>query len=506
MLVSFGVFSLYAKITGRIFSPNKIDIFEDLDQISFYFSLIDPELSQQIETLDSIVQDYLRWDNVLQTKESQLFQLRSYAKDRKNYLTKVGFSHYQDAFTMLEQAWPLRDEIFDLLGQEQTFNYLIPLQNSNEARPNGGFFGSFAFISLSGGHITDLQVVDSYLPDYISPNTRLELPNRMVETYGTKNFGFIAGNKFGFTDKDGKNLKTLYEKIFHTDFDPSRRDTMFKPEKRKQLFAKNIKGVIFLDSELLTHLLPNFRNKARERQFINANIDIIRGENRSNKKELYIADLEQYLKKNALKLATSTLNNFQNMLHKWYINIYLSNTTPQMRDFLHNRGLTTVYTPDFLYFFSTNIANNKSDAFLKKQIEILNDENRVLLSTQERKLNISQLKSGQYRLAINYTFDLPKTYIDEMLALQKKYQITMTDREKYILALQNQHPDPTLPKRYRESRETIHFPSHREINLPDWTLYNTKKFKSDFSQGIAFQTAITETPSNKRILIDFKIP
>lgn len=50
---------------------------------------------------------------------------------------------------MLNAAWPMREEIFELLGKNQRFNYLVPLQNSNEVRPNGGFFGSFAFISLS---------------------------------------------------------------------------------------------------------------------------------------------------------------------------------------------------------------------------------------------------------------------------------------------------------------------------------------------------------------------
>lgn len=79
---------------------------------------------------------------------------------------------------MLADARPLREEVFQLLGKNQTFNYLIPLQNSNEARPNGGFFGSFAFVSLSGGHIKDLQIVDSYLPDSLAPNTRITLPER----------------------------------------------------------------------------------------------------------------------------------------------------------------------------------------------------------------------------------------------------------------------------------------------------------------------------------------
>lgn len=80
---------------------------------------------------------------------------------------------------MIADAWPMREEIFQLLGKDQAFNYLIPLQNSNEARPNGGFFGSFAFVSFSGGHIVDLQIVDSYLPDLLAPNTRITLPDWM---------------------------------------------------------------------------------------------------------------------------------------------------------------------------------------------------------------------------------------------------------------------------------------------------------------------------------------
>jgi len=63
---------------------------------------------------------------------------------------------------------------------------------------------------------------------------------------------------------------------------------MFNQEQWNQLFQKNIKGIIFLDSELITYLLPAFRSKTREWQFVNANVDLIRGENRSNKKEFYI--------------------------------------------------------------------------------------------------------------------------------------------------------------------------------------------------------------------------
>ena len=186
MILGFGFFGFYHRLTSWLFSPNKIDIFHDLNQISFYFSLVDQELSSQIQTLDTVIQSYLKGENVLKTKEAEILQLRTYVKDHKSYLKRVGFSNYEKAFTMLEDAWPLREEIFKLLGKDQSFNYLIPLQNSNESRPNGGFFGSFAFVSLSGGHITQMQIIDSYLPDYIAPNARLDLPNRYIDAYGTK--------------------------------------------------------------------------------------------------------------------------------------------------------------------------------------------------------------------------------------------------------------------------------------------------------------------------------
>lgn len=506
MILSFSFFSLYHSITNWLFSPNKIDIFNDLDQISFYFWMIDPELSKQVQTFDSVIKAYLDGENVLKTKENEITQLRAYAKEKKNYLTKVWFSNYEKAFEMLDQARDLRAEIFKLLGKDQTFNYLIPLQNSNEARPNGGFFGSFAFVSLSGGHIVDLQVVDSYLPDYIAPNTRVELPNRIAELNWGKTIGFIAGNKLGFTDKDWKNLKTLYEKIFHTDFNPERRDRMFKPEKRNQLFHKDIKGVIFLDSELIAHLLPSFRHKAREWQFVNANIDIIRWEARSNKKELYIADLEKYLKENALRLASSALNNLQNFLEKWYINIYLSNTSGAMRDFLDKWNLTTVYDSDFLYFWHTNIAYNKSDAFIKKQLEIQTLDGKVILSTENKKVDISHLSSGNYRLMITYTFDVPKTYIDEIHMLEQKYDITMTERESYILALQPRSPDQTAPLQRRAGKEFIHLPKNRTITAITGDLTEQKVFNSDFSQWITYKTRITTSPQTNTAYINFTIP
>jgi hypothetical protein len=241
-----------------IFSPHgQLDIFSrDMSQLANYFLPVDRELSQKLLILDNIIQDYLNDENVLQTKSSEIEELRTYVVHRRDYLSQLGFKNYDAVMDFLAEAYQYREEIFLLLGKDQPFNYLILLQNGNEKRPNGGFFGSFAFLTLEGGHIKHLEVIDSYLPDYLAPTTRINLPQRFADAFGESRAGFIAGNKFGFTDMDGRNIKTLYEQMFNLDFQPERVNQMLEPAQRSLLHNQYIKGVIFLDSDLLSALLP----------------------------------------------------------------------------------------------------------------------------------------------------------------------------------------------------------------------------------------------------------
>ena len=43
-------------VTGTV---HKIDIFNDLDQISRYFWVVDPEVARQLLTLDEVIKEYL---------------------------------------------------------------------------------------------------------------------------------------------------------------------------------------------------------------------------------------------------------------------------------------------------------------------------------------------------------------------------------------------------------------------------------------------------------------
>lgn len=60
LLMAFSFFSMYARFTGWLFSSHKIDIFNDLDQLAFYFRLIDEELSEQLLTFDTVLKSYLQ--------------------------------------------------------------------------------------------------------------------------------------------------------------------------------------------------------------------------------------------------------------------------------------------------------------------------------------------------------------------------------------------------------------------------------------------------------------
>ncbi|MEI8252176.1 MAG: hypothetical protein WCG25_00105 [bacterium] len=56
--------------------------------------------------------------------------------------------------------------------------------------------------------------------------------------------------------------------------------------------------MIFVRSDLIEKLIPGIKQKIRERQFLNASVDLIRKEVRGNKKEVYIKEVKDFFDKN----------------------------------------------------------------------------------------------------------------------------------------------------------------------------------------------------------------
>ena len=499
---------MYVNITNILFGWSALDIFtKDLQTLSIYFLPIDKEVSHELYTLDKIVQSYVKWENIFKTKKSEIEEVWYYIVNNQNYLSSLWFQRYKSLMKFLSDLYDHREEAYKLLWENQSYNYLIPLQNGNEKRPNWWFFGSFAFVTLSGWHIENLEVIDSYLADYIAPKSRLNLPEWYSKYFGEYQLWFVAGNKFWFTDMDWKNLKILYEKAFNKDYELDKVREMYSGKQRKLLHDKYIKWVIFLDSNLLEELLPWFSDKMREWQFINASIDIIRGEERGNKKELYIAEVLDYFFKNSTTLAKNLINNRDEVLNKRYIQIYLSDmfVSQWFRDMIARNNLNTRFEWWKIYAWDVNIANNKSDDFLTKWLRLYSSTWGLIISKQNDVLSLEDLPVWEYQLVIDYYFFVPESYRNFIRWLEQKYQIGITSREEWILVLSPVNHYDWNPERLWWEKWMVYYPRNMEITSVGWDMENVNYFQSDFAQWLNYTLRTVKTEDQKQAVINFRI-
>ena len=507
-LIFFRWFSLYSNVTKILFWRSTVDIFtENLQTLSTYFLPIDREVSHELYTLDTIVQSYVKWENIFKTKKSEIEEVRYYIINNQNYLSSLWFQRYESLMKFLSDLYDHRAEIYELLWENHTYNYLIPLQNWNEKRPNGWFFGSFAFVTLSGWHIENLEVIDSYLADYIAPKSRIRLPDWYSQYFGEYQLWFVAGNKFWFTDMDWKNMKILYEKAFNEDYEMDKVREMYSSEQRKLLHNKYIKWVVFIDSNLLTELLPWFKDKMREWQFINASIDIIRGEVRWNKKELYINEVLDYFFKNSTTIAKNLINNRDEVLNKRYIQIYLSDmfVSQWFRDMIARNNLNTRFQWWKIYARDVNIANNKSDDFLTKWLKLYSSTWELITLQQNEVLSLEWLPVGDYQLVIDYYFFVPESYRNFIRWLEQKYQIGITPREEWILVLTPVNHYDWNPERLWREKWMVYYPRNMEITSVWWDVENVNYFQSDFAQWLNYTLRTVKTEDQKQAVINFRI-
>lgn len=507
-LIFFRWFSLYSNITNILFWWSPLDIFtKDLQTLSIYFLPIDKEVSHELYTLDTIVQSYMQWENIFKTKKSEIEEVRYYIINNQNYLSSLWFQRYESLMKFLSDLYDHREEVYALLWENQNYNYLIPLQNWNEKRPNWWFFWSFAFVTFSWWHIKNLEIIDSYLADYIAPKSRIMLPQRYSKYFWEKWLWFIAWNKFWFTDMDWRNLKILYEKAFNEDYETDKVNEMYSEKQRNLLHDKYIKWVIFLNSDLLTELLPWFTDKMREWQFINASIDIIRWENRGNKKELYIAEVLDYFFKNSKNIAKNLINNRDEVLNKRYIQIYLSDmfVSQWFRDMIARNNLNTRFQWWKIYARDTNINNNKADDFLTKRLKLYSSTWQLITSQQNEILSLEWLPVGDYQLVIDYYFFVPESYIKFIHWLEDKYGIKITSREEWILVIKPVNHWDWKPERFWLEKWIIYYPWNMQITSVGWDVEEINYFQSDFSQWLSYTLHTAKTEDQKQAVINFRI-
>jgi hypothetical protein len=160
--------------------------------------------------------------------------------------------------------------------------------------------------------IQNIKVHDSYEVPFVNSGVSLNLPSRTTNYLGHSNATFIAGNKFGFTDRDGFIIRAIYNKTYHTSID----------------------GVIFISTKTLTTLIPSLQDQLWKWQFINASTDLIRGHTGSFKKDLYLISMNQYLSENKVALLGQALSNYTTLIHQGLMQVYLPQPQPAFRQTL----------------------------------------------------------------------------------------------------------------------------------------------------------------------------
>lgn len=324
---------------------------------------------------------------------------------------------YKDLYDFGLNWVKYKEEIIDLLGPDRPRSYLIALMNTNEVRPNGGFFGSYAIVKIYKGKLMQYEIFDSYYAYHQDTWVKLMLEKNYQYLLWQESINFISPNVYGWTSQDAGNIKLLYERLF-----------------RGQL----LDGVILVKSDLLEDILPSIKSKLSEWQFVNACIDLIRWKVEANKKEKYLADIGSYLEDNKSEIISQIIKNIPTILKKDYIQVYLPKSSEEFQEFLAEQWLEKSYKPDAIQIQHVNKSFNKIDNMVSKKYILQDASARVITETMDTTISTKDLwlKGGQtYDLYLFYALNVPQTYLDQIYGLTKQFAIELTPRETHILWL-----------------------------------------------------------------------
>ncbi len=174
-----------------------------------------------------------------------------------------------------------------------------------------------------------------------------------------------------------------------------------------------------IKSEVLQKLLPELKSKLIERQFVNASIDLIRGDSLPNKKEKYLTDMGAFLNENKSTLLTQIMNNLPTLFKNYDIQLYFPRSALQFQSFLADQGLMTTHDKDNLYIWNLNKSFNKIDSFVIKRFALQNNDGQTIAESENGIFDAKEIQKGlnnsqTYDLYFYYTLSIPQTYNDQI--------------------------------------------------------------------------------------------
>lgn len=473
LTISFFWFLFVHKIPALVIADDKLEYLQkNMKEYALLFMIKDREISSTLFTTNSLINDYKNWINIIKERKGDIINIMQYFQDNNDKLKKLWLDKYSSFIDFTSQFFEFKNDIFDLLWENWRQKYLILLQNSSEKRPNWGFFWSYAVVDVDW---TDFkfEIFDSYYPNYIGSGVYVLWPDYINSFWESNKISFIWANKYWFTDIDWENIKKVYEKIFT---------------------GESIRWIIFVKSEFLEELLPEFKQKFWEWQFINASVNLIRWKDMPFKKELYLNDIKDYLQGNKFVMAKNFLQNFEHIKKSGNIRIYLTWVDQKLNNFLIQNNLNTVYDSWNIYLWDYNRGFNKSDGFVDKGVSIYDLSGNFIQESSSDILNISNLQKWKYKLSISYNMNVPIHYENYIKTLEKKFNINLTDREKHILGLNYLWDNEWI----------IYLPSDFKILTYTWDYYDFKEIKTPFSNNFVYKTVIKENNQVKNLEIFFE--
>ncbi len=156
-----------------------------------------------------------------------------------------------------------------------------------------------------------------------------------------------------------------------------------------------------------------------------------------------------------------------------------------------------VFTDHTIYAWDTNNSFDKVDGFVKKHIQVVDELGINVLDTDNDIVHIEELPVGHYTMKISYRLDVPAYYYDFIASLEKKYAITIEDRERGILAMNPAQYAPQYPKKRWESKSTVYFPLDVDILGMDGDYMEQRYFQSPFANGVYYKMRINTNHSTK---------
>lgn len=133
--------------------------------------------------------------------------------------------------------------------------------------------------------------------------------------------------------------------------------------------------------------------------------------------------------------------------------------------------------------------------FVKKNITFTDAVGKRVIDTTKDIVNIGSLATGMYNVTISYALTIPPSYPDEIAGLEKKYDISLTTREKYILGMYPQWA----------TRGVVYTPKHVTISHVQGDIKSNQPFDTSFSHNVLYLMSNGTNNSMKTVNMQIEV-